>query len=260
MNKEPASEMKIISDDEPYLNIDFFLMILIPGAMVLVSQYVLHLELNPLIMGLAIIFAIRSIRQQHADEVYVLLLIFFAMTYITLLLLVYVNSVYKLGDIFESGPNYVKLDPNSFTDDIFVKTVRTYIDISTDILNEFKFLGFVIGIVVIPQILSFIVGGMFGCGRPPAFVYGVTRFAILSVIKFFCVFAAIQATFVLFFFYTNSKFAIPANINEPLASLAMSFLFTSFYYNLQSIVAINPIGGFGKIKAYMTRFTFKSPR
>jgi hypothetical protein len=76
-----------------------------------------------------------------------------------------------------------------------------YIKLSVDAKGELAVIATLIGAVIIPQVLSFLISGLFGCGMPPILVSKVTKYAILILIKFLCVFSALVASELIYMMY-----------------------------------------------------------
>jgi hypothetical protein len=78
------------------------------------------------------------------------------------------------------------------TNEVLAKSLEGYLTISIDIQGELVVLAILLSAVIIPQILSFLVSGILGCGTSPVLVSKVSKFAIISLVKFFCIFAALE--------------------------------------------------------------------
>jgi hypothetical protein len=149
--------------------------------------------------------------------------------------------------------------------------LRWYIGISTDIKGEIFFLCILIGLVVIPQILSFLMSGLLGCGKPPALVSKVTGFAVLSLVKFYCGLSAFAMSAGLFKIYNAYVHSVTLSTDDyvlisfPFVLLSTSFLLAASYYRgaeeLRFIGASIQKGATGtilnRILNYMTRFTHR---
>jgi hypothetical protein len=61
------------------------------------------------------------------------------------------------------------------------RALTWYIKISNNMVEEVIFLFILLSAVILPQILSFLISGLFGCGRPPIFVSSIAKFALLSL-------------------------------------------------------------------------------
>jgi hypothetical protein len=77
---------------------------------------------------------------------------------------------------------------------LLARGLTRYLEISTDREGELTFLLSILGVVVVPQILSLVISGLFGCGTPPVLVSTITKFTFLSFIKFLCVLSALQSS------------------------------------------------------------------
>ena len=168
---------------------------------------------------------------------------------------------------------------------LITKVLIWYLNTSRDVRGEVAFLSALTGLIVIPQVLSFIASGLFGCARQPIFVSTVVKFAILSLMKCFCVFAAIELATALFILCQRSRFddaellVVPGNFGmragetvtqllgteiETTIELSVIFLAYSFgialFYYLAGRMALfvltnDPTGLLYWVNNYMTRFS-----
>jgi hypothetical protein len=70
---------------------------------------------------------------------------------------------------------------------------RTVYNSLTDIKGEAKLVLAVVGLVVVPQLLTYFLGGLSGSASPPVFVSQITDLAVLSLVKFLAAWSGIVA-------------------------------------------------------------------
>jgi hypothetical protein len=93
---------------------------------------------------------------------------------------------------------------------------------SMDVREEIYILLTVGSLLILPQILSYLISGMFGCGSPPS---TVSRIVTWSLIKFFCVLSGILAAQSIFAFYGKPYLLpkdSPAKLVEALLMICLS--------------------------------------
>ncbi|WIU40056.1 hypothetical protein [Methylorubrum extorquens] len=78
-----------------------------------------------------------------------------------------------------------------------------YIEVSTGWKEELAILGASMFIVLFPQIMSYTISGLFGAASPPAFVRETLNISILSLTKFYAVYAGISAALLSIHIYTG---------------------------------------------------------
>lgn len=136
--------------------------------------------------------------------------------------------------------------------------VISFITISTEFEKEFYFVLIIFGGVIGPQILSFLISVIFGCGRTPKYIETTTDFSFLSIIKFFCAFSAIEAAWV---FFTYIYFSEEYNIANAIEILGFSFyyLFISFFVSVlyyKNVIYLNRIKFFTSTAAMRDLFSY----
>jgi hypothetical protein len=81
------------------------------------------------------------------------------------------------------------------------KIAVIFINTSMDVREELYILIILSALFILPQVLSYFISGIFGCGSPPILVLTVSRIATRSLIKFFCVLSGILAAQSIFALY-----------------------------------------------------------
>jgi hypothetical protein len=171
---------------------------------------------------------------------------------------IYLDKIYVPGTLFTPITN----KPNG----LLSKVLLWYLNFSIDINSEITFISILISAVIVPQILSFLISGLFGCGMPPILVSKITKFAILSIIKFLCVLSALNmAQFIYWMYIVPPKnfgyfFDLGTYSTMALCLLLLASSFSlSVLYSLSGS-ALKYISDRGVTKnlsvawAYMTRF------
>jgi hypothetical protein len=124
----------------------------------------------------------------RGTEVNILFYTFFMLTFISVLLALHLHN--------EGFVDLRKFDFNNLDSledgGLFIGVLRWLIQVMTDAKGELKFVSVLLGLAFIPRILSYLIAGIFGCGRPPVFVETLTSFALLSFVKFYCGFAGLN--------------------------------------------------------------------
>jgi hypothetical protein len=220
--------------------------------------FILHL-----VPTLVIVISIIHLRAKHADEVYLLWFTFFFMTYVIFGLYSYLSAEGSITDYF------LDLDllaaQHSQNRGILARLLSWYIDISVHPKDDILLLFSLLGLVVVPQFLSFVISGLFGCAKPPLIVSKVTWFAVFSLAKCFCILAAFETStglFALYRAYVNSKILETIDNSSlgvaPLFSLSFSFLLAAGYYRSADLLRVLIQTGTARtnrILDHMTRFT-----
>jgi hypothetical protein len=213
---------------------------------------------------ISIYWSIFFLRLFYARHVYTLWYLFFLITYCGFGIYMYLDSINLIAPDNFGGFEVIKSSDTGF----LAKWLTWYLEISTDRKGEFVFLLSLLGLVIIPQILSFLFSGAFGCGKPPIFVSIITKFAILSFIKFLCVLSALQLSSYLFMIYMHSDKITSItyiNLSTTFGLLCASFWISLIYYmshrTLLLILTLpgasdSPVFKFlNSIWLHMTRFT-----
>jgi hypothetical protein len=151
--------------------------------------------------------SIWKLRKTHAGHIYVIWLFFsfFFMAFAFLSIAAAQNNV-QVEDVF--GENAKK----------FIVVLLGFL---RDGQGEIKFVLVMVGLVVLPQWLTYLLSGLTGSASPPVFVSQVTDIAIWSLVKFSAALAGIVAA-------------------EPVVKLAMGVSFTG--YSWSAIEALGLLG------------------
>jgi hypothetical protein len=137
----------------------------------------------------------------------------------------------------------------------------TFMKASMDVREEIYILLTAGALLILPQILSYLISGIFGCGSPPILVSTVSRVVTWSLIKFFCVLSgmlAAQSTLALYGEpYLRLKDA-PVKFVEALLMICLSFLIMSMYYKAEglyaSIAAYPRLKWLDSVRRFMVRY------
>src|SRR5215469_8052303 len=149
-----------------------------------------------IVSSVSIITSIVLLRKHDPDHVYVLWYLFFLFTYCGLGIYLYLDTN-KLIEVTPYGQLRL-VDQTT----MLGKALAWYLYVSVDLTGELRLLFILMSAVVVPQLLSFLVSGLAGCGISPILVSRVTQFSILSFVKFCCVFAGLQLSEYLYRAYT----------------------------------------------------------
>ena len=213
------------------------------------------------------------LREHHGRHAYTLWYLFFLITYCGVGIYFFLDSIgliefigFPVGIIVkDSAGNIVEYSAGT---DFMRKVLLWYLHVSKDVNGELTVIFILLSAVIFPQILSFLISGLFGCGMPPILVSRVTKFAILSLIKFLCVFSALAMSEYIYQVYAdpmksidffNQHGVIDWRLTQCLLLLSSSFNLSVLYSRSGS--ALGYIADRGVTKnlsvawAYMTRFT-----
>ncbi|MER9191220.1 hypothetical protein [Mesorhizobium australicum] len=208
---------------------------------------------------LAITIAIFSIREHHAAEIYLLWFVFFFLFYVAICMYYFFDAEHILTwYTFENLPEITQ----SNKDSAIAHFLRWYFEISTDFWGEILLIFAISGLVIVPQLLSFLISGLFGCGKIPIFVSKVIRISILTLVKFNCGFAAFALSAEIFRLYSNGVHSADDYydaVTFPAFFLAISFTLSAFYYWLEHLSGLlmenSSTGNLKGMLDHMTRFT-----
>jgi hypothetical protein len=206
---------------------------------------------------LAIAMLTFTMRERHAGHVYTLWYLFWLAACVASLIFFYMESL----DLLSFDQFYMLRLPEG--PPFWQRALSWYLDVSTDIWGEIKFILLLVGVITVPQVLSFLCSGVFGCGTRPVLIGKVVRFSLLYLVKFFCVFAGIA------FARLGVLLAYPTpyaeRINElahavvpPCLLLSSAFFISAVYFHpmIDDIGAgIGSIPIVKSIRSYMTRYT-----
>lgn len=141
------------------------------------------------------------------------------------------------------------------------KAITMLVGASMDVREELLLLAALGGLLILPQILSYLMGGIFGCGSPPAFVAMVTNFVMWSLIKFFCVLSGILAAQSIFALYGHPYLApkdSPRKFAEALLMIDASFAILAVEVNahrIEALIAANAnLNWMERAHRFMTRY------
>jgi hypothetical protein len=220
-----------------------------------------------------ILVAIFILREDHASHVHMLWYLFFLITYCG----IGIYHVLYQSDLVHMSPNGIIEVRSAGVRGPLVRALKWYLETSVDIIFEIALLSVLLGAVVVPQIFSFLLSGLFGCGTPPILVSRATQIAFLWLIKLFCGLAALELSAALFKIYKfpesitgwatiNATGFVNPNIKlqnqhafNSVWSLMACFLLSVYYYMGHEIFdvlekRIRKIKFLREVRAYMTRF------
>lgn len=137
------------------------------------------------------------------------------------------------------------------------KSLIWYISVSKNLEAEASNIAVLAAVFVLPQICSFILSGIFGCGRAPYFVSAATNVAIMFLIKGICVLCSLELAYQVI---RIEKFGA-GTFNYELTVFVNSFFLLPFAFALAAIYYLPPKGwldaleksGPKKIKWLLTR-------
>lgn len=141
-----------------------------------------------------IVYSSYLIRKNNSSELYLFYWLYFISVYVSMIAFYYMNEI-----LTSQGASFhVTRISNIESDNWIVNSIKLYIEFSSDAIKEAKLVILIIGLVIVPQILSFVFAGIFGCGRRPILVQSISKFGTLYMAKFICVLAAINLSIFLY--------------------------------------------------------------
>jgi hypothetical protein len=217
---------------------------------------------DDLALGWAALMAIAActflIREEHAGHVYTLWYLFWLTSCCASLIFFYLESL----DVLNFDQFYMLRLPEGAP--FWQRALRWYFGVSTDISGEITLLLLLVGVIAVPQALSFLVSGLFGCGTRPVLIGKIVRFALLCLVKFFCVFSGIAFARLGVLLAHQTPYA--ERINElvhavvpPCLLLSSAFFVSLVYFHPPMVddigAGIGSIRIVRSIRSYMTRYT-----
>lgn len=201
---------------------------------------------------LALYVLISLVRRNHPFHVQTLWYVFFLTLCIALPYYVYyVSSGQLMHDVMTPAANRT-----------LMQEARSFVyEALTNPKGDVYFALGLLYIAIVPQIFSFVISGVFGCGSRPILVLEITKFAILGLVKSFCCLSAILAAQVILalafagdFFGDNSLYGQTVAPILFQATIYISFAFaTSYaYLELDRIKAFVP--GLARLVLPITEF------
>jgi hypothetical protein len=253
---------------------------IVKWLLIIVTNYTIIQLITPYFDSITLVYivivAILTFRKRHPAEVYSIWLVFFIFLLIGLYVAYYLEhngyytSAYDLM-IFKrkDDPNYYNSDPGPLGP---IETALSwYLSISRNVHDEIVFIVSVTLFISIPQILSYLVSGIFGCARPPALLSRVTDLAFVTLIKFFCVLSAFKFANLFYFIYrfpdmTWEQIYLHLTVGGPghdaFSQLATTFFLAAVYSRFGWI--LDPYRLFNNkfmtpISRFMTRYSRADP-
>jgi hypothetical protein len=127
-----------------------------------------------------------ALRKTHATEIY---MVWYVFSFVFVLFF----ALYALFFAYAVNPASHQTEiKSSFgeSEAAFFQTVFNYL---TDFKGEVKMVLAVVGLVVVPQLLTYLLSGLSGSASPPVFVSQITKVAIWSLVKFLAAFSGLLA-------------------------------------------------------------------
>jgi hypothetical protein len=174
-----------------------------------------------LVTGAAILvlFTASRLREQHAGELYLIWYInsLFFLLFLALEIVAAKNSVLiteVCGDAYKFA----------------CASVHEYL---TDAKQEFILIGAIVGVCVGPQLLTYLLAGLFGAAIAPKFVWHIEQFVVWSLIKFIAALAGIRSATPFAKLLTHQPVAI-AEFAYGLFFIATAFGWAGLHFDMQA--------------------------
>lgn len=201
-----------------------------------------------LVLVVVLCAAIAMVRRDHPHHVHTLWYLF-SLTLCSvsvLFLYIYKNAVSIQNTPLSGMPGRVAV---------------MFLGASMDVREELLILGTFAALFILPQILSYFISGVFGCGSPPILVSTVSRIVIWSLVKFFCVLSGILAAQSIFALY-GQPYLYPKDsavkFVEALLMISISFLTMAAYYSVEILYDLISnrfaVTGLEAFSRFMTRY------
>jgi hypothetical protein len=81
--------------------------------------------------------------------------------------------------------------------------INTFLKFMLDLDTDLKVFSSIVAMILLPQIASYLLSGLFGCASAPIFVGGAIRFFVWSIVKSFVVAAGIILSIALYGYFNN---------------------------------------------------------
>jgi hypothetical protein len=196
-------------------------------------------DMGSFLLSIILIYvSIKALKKRHPSTVYTLWYLFFLMTGVGFGIYFYLDAsgtiVIEPGKALLPSHEIKVVDDSLVTGGLLEKALKWFLEISTNAEDEIRFLAIVLGVVILPQILSFFFSGLFGCGRSPVAVFLVTKWVILSLAKFLCVLAALITAQLFFMLYKQSALFVITDLFVPFLILSNTFFITCAYFEVDT--------------------------
>ncbi|MBF2715026.1 hypothetical protein [Agrobacterium vitis] len=189
-------------------------------------------------------------------------LAFFLSLYTCSIALYMVEGVYGLDDGFLNVKYISELETNGFIEALS----QWYISTSGNLWHELINIFLLIGLIIIPQVFSYIISGIFGCAQTPYFIVASTNFAIIFIIKSICVFCALQFSIEAVRWYTVGPEDIEWEMHiviQNLYLLLIAFSLAAAYYFIPNgwlaFIQSHHSDAVNKVISFMTRHNYANP-
>lgn len=206
------------------------------------------LSLLGVVFVTALCLSILAVRRDHPDHVHTLWYVF-SLTLCSVSVLFF--YIYENSRAIQSTPL------GGMAGTIAV----TFMKASMDVREEIYILLTAGALLILPQILSYLISGIFGCGSPPILVSTVSRLVSWSLIKFFCVLSGILAAQSILSLYGQPYLLpkdAPVKLVEALLMICLSFLLMTIYYKAESLyasmVAYRRLKWLDSVRRFMARY------
>ncbi|MER9631005.1 hypothetical protein [Mesorhizobium sp. M0296] len=137
------------------------------------------------------------------------------------------------------------------------KIAVIFMDTSMDVHEELYILATLSSLFIMPQVISYFISGIFGCGSPPVLVSTVSRITTWALIKFFCVLSGILAAQSIFALYGN-PYLNPKDsavkMVEAIFMISVSFFIMGVYYKIATLCEF--IAGHPRLKWLESLYRF----
>lgn len=120
--------------------------------------------------------SIVSMRKKHHTHVYTLWYLFSLAFCVAIILLFCSSSI-----VFSPQPQ----------DNFITKSAALFIDMSTDLSGELYLIGILVALAVGPQVITYAISGLFGCGTPPIYMATITNWTVMGLGKFYATMAGV---------------------------------------------------------------------
>jgi hypothetical protein len=217
------------------------------------------LALLGLVFVVTLFISIMAIRRDHPHHIHTLWYTFSLTLCAVFILLTY--AYYTAAPSVSRGTIFSDMPPLSgLPGRAALFFMHTSMDSSVEILTLLT-----IGLLLIlPQVMSYVISGLFGCASPPILVSTVSKIVTWSFIKFFCVLSGIlAATLIAALCGHAPPFLHPlrdATVRcvDALLAISISFLTMAIYYKTdilyKFITRLPCLGWFDSFTRFMTRY------
>jgi hypothetical protein len=200
------------------------------------------------IVGSLTLVSIIRLRTKHPQLIYTLFYLY------SLMLCLGVVAIYLKAKTIGVAPP---------SEDTLIDHIFTFLSSLFDIGTDIEVLFFVSFLTIVPQLLTYIVAGIFGCAVAPRFVRTIFQYCVFSIAKTTICFAGFSCGIILMVFFEHGDINVGTFFFDTLlmkwtkfiAISGFPFCIVYCYYIITSFNVDNASPRLAHINKFMTRFS-----